>query len=69
MHNEMNEQTRSLVIKEIADLIASNQEYDYKHFIKYLDGKEKYNLKGHMLLNKFVYGSLVKEAMNEYISK
>ena len=62
MHNEMNERTRSLVVKEIADLIAGNKEYDYKSFIRYLSDTGQYNLRGHMILNKFTYGTLVKEA-------
>lgn len=62
MHNEMNEEVRQNMVNEIAYLISSGNSYSYKDFMKHLKDDDKMFLRGHMMLNKFLYGSLVNEA-------
>ena len=62
MHNEMNDDVRQQVVTEISLLIESGSLYDYKDFMNHLKAQDKRFLRGHMMLNKFLYGSLVKEA-------
>ena len=62
MHNEMNEEVRQNMVNEIACLISTGNNYAYKDFMKHLKDEHKLFLRGHMMLNKFLYGSLVHEA-------
>lgn len=62
MHNEMNDQVRQQMVEEIACLINTGNLYTYKDFMKHLKDEHKSFLRGHMMLNKFLYGSLVHEA-------
>lgn len=62
MHNEMNDDVRRQVVTEISLLIQNGSLYDYKDFMNHLKSEKKLFLRGHMMLNRFLYGSLVKEA-------
>lgn len=68
MHNEMNDIVRQQVVDEIAILVGKSNFYTYKDFMSYLKSENKNFLRGHMMLNKYLYGSLVKEAKQK-ISK
>ena len=58
----MKDNIRLMLVDEIKILIASGKFYEYKDLLRYLHHGKKFNLKGHMISNRYLYGALVREA-------
>lgn len=66
MHNTLSEKAEQAIVSQITNLIKTNREYDFKNFMRYLLDQDLSDLRCRMLLNKHVYGSLVKKAKDNY---
>jgi hypothetical protein len=64
MHSEMNESAKARMLEQISLFASTGSTCEYKDFIKFLHKNNQFFLKGHMITNRFLYGSLVKEALN-----
>lgn len=62
MHNTLSEKAEREIVTQITNLIQTNREYDFKNFMRYLLDQDLSDLRCRMLLNKHVYGSLVRKA-------
>lgn len=64
MHNSLTEKSEKEIVSFISLMIMEDRDTCYKNFMSHLLREKKYDLRCRMLLNRHVYGSLVRKAEN-----
>lgn len=59
----MRKDLRERTITLINDFRGDNTEVKYKDFIRYLSENNELNLRAHIVQNRYMFGSIVKESL------